>query len=140
MYRHQPIHERLPLLGEYSFSSLEAPHRLVTFLNKTLKRKGIIFGLTQTASHEFRLSVYDLVLKEAGVRSTGPGALPASGSGSHAGKGRSGLVSFDESGPDESGPDEADGDGPDADGPMDPDDPADAGESEGDDAGGDSDG
>lgn len=135
MYRHEPIHERLPLLGEYSFSSLEAPHRLVTFLNKTLKRRGIIFGLTQTASHEFRLSVYDLILKEAGVRSTGPGALPASGPGSHAGKGRSGLVYFDQA-----GPDEADGDGPDADGPMDPDEPADAGESEGDDAGGDTNG
>ena len=64
MDRHQPIHEHLPLLGEFTFSAPEAPHRLVTFLNKTLKRRGIIFGLTQLAPREFKFSVYDLMLKE----------------------------------------------------------------------------
>ncbi|MGE5591793.1 MAG: DUF4264 family protein [Bacillota bacterium] len=97
MYRHQPIHEHLPLLGEYSFSSLEAPHRLVTFLNKTMKRRGIIFGLTQTASHEFKLSVYDLMLKESGATRSGRAAGSAVGSP----EGRPGLASFVEEGPDE---------------------------------------
>lgn len=68
MYRHAPIHESLPLLGEYTFSAVELPHRLITFLNKTLKRRGIIFGLTQIAPREFKLSIYDLVLKEAEER------------------------------------------------------------------------
>lgn len=78
MYSHQPIHEHLPLLGEFTFTAQEAPVHLVTFLNKTLKRRGIIFGLTQLAPREFKLSVYDLVLKEsagnvaaAGVAGTG---------------------------------------------------------------------
>lgn len=103
MYRHQPIHEHLPLLGEYSFSSLEAPHRLVTFLNKTLKRRGIIFGLTQTASHEFKLSVYDLMLKEPGAKRSGR----AAGSAAEPAEGRPGLASFVEEGPDQADDDVA---------------------------------
>ncbi|MHB9146240.1 MAG: DUF4264 family protein [Symbiobacteriia bacterium] len=79
MYNHQPIHDHLPLLGEFTFTAAEAPHRLVTFLNKTLKRRGIIFGLTQLAPHEFKFSIYDLMAKENGGADASVPGLSGSG-------------------------------------------------------------
>ncbi|HAZ21524.1 MAG TPA: DUF4264 domain-containing protein, partial [Firmicutes bacterium] len=39
-------HTKLPILGEKSFRLKGETHQLVTFLNKTLKDRDLIFGLT----------------------------------------------------------------------------------------------
>lgn len=41
------LHRGLPLLAEERFQAPLSPHRLVTFLNRALKRRGLVFGLTQ---------------------------------------------------------------------------------------------
>lgn len=53
-----PVHESLPLLAEERFQAPVAAHRLVTFLNRSLKRRGLVFGLTQDGS-EVRIRIYD---------------------------------------------------------------------------------
>lgn len=53
-----PIHSPLPVLGEARLRFSEPPYELVTFLNQTLKRRGLIFGLRQAGPSEFELRVY----------------------------------------------------------------------------------
>jgi hypothetical protein len=53
-----PAHGSLPLLAEERFPGPIAPHRLVTFLTRSLKRRGLIFGLSQEGD-EVRLSIYE---------------------------------------------------------------------------------
>lgn len=48
----------LPVLGRGSFSLEGEVHQLVTFLNKTLKDRDLIFGLTRSEG-VYSLTVYD---------------------------------------------------------------------------------
>lgn len=50
--------DRLQHLASETFSLSGDVHRLITFLNQSLKHKGFIFGLTRTESGEFGVSVY----------------------------------------------------------------------------------
>lgn len=50
--------DRLQHLASETFSLSGDVHRLITFLNQSLKRKGYIFGLTRTESGEFGISIY----------------------------------------------------------------------------------
>lgn len=50
-------HDKLKLLGKRLFDRFEA-YQLVTFLNQTLKDKGIIFGVRLVDGH-YEISVYD---------------------------------------------------------------------------------
>lgn len=61
-----PVHTSLP---ERAHLDLTAPFelfRIITFLNRTLKRDGYVFGLTQSGDHA-AITVYD-------TREGGPGA------------------------------------------------------------------
>lgn len=51
-------HEQLPLLAEGSFHLPAEVHRVVTFLNRTLKKRGLIFGLRRSGD-AYVLSIYD---------------------------------------------------------------------------------
>jgi hypothetical protein len=51
-------HEHLPLLASDTFEFPKDTHRLVTFLNRNLKERGLIFGLRRQGS-EYHLSIYD---------------------------------------------------------------------------------
>ncbi|MCG0237856.1 MAG: YpmA family protein [Firmicutes bacterium] len=51
-------HEPLPLLGETVLDNPPDLVRLVTFLNRTLKSAGFVFGLRQLPDGRFRLAVY----------------------------------------------------------------------------------
>lgn len=55
----KPIHEGLVPLAEQRFSFSAAPYQLVTFLNQTLKARGLIFGLREAAPGVYTISVYD---------------------------------------------------------------------------------
>lgn len=61
----KPIHEGLIPLAEQRFTFTEAPYQLVTFLNRSLKMRGFIFGLRQIAPGEYSISVYDIDEQEA---------------------------------------------------------------------------
>lgn len=50
-------HEKLPLLGEGSFRLPEEAPRLVTLLNRTLKKRGVIFGLRREKEN-YVFSIY----------------------------------------------------------------------------------
>lgn len=50
--------DSLPILAEATFERSTPPYQWVTFLNKTLKRRGFTFGVTEEAD-TFRLTVYD---------------------------------------------------------------------------------
>lgn len=52
-------HEQLPVIGQTNLPAQPDPVQLVTFLNRTLKRRGLIFGLRQLADGNYRLVVYD---------------------------------------------------------------------------------
>lgn len=54
----RPVHQPLPVLGEARLRFSEPPYELVTFLNQTLKRRGLIFGLRQVGANEYELRVY----------------------------------------------------------------------------------
>jgi len=51
-------HTKLPVLGEKSFRLKGETHQLVTFLNKTLKDRDLIFGLTLDGL-KYRIIIYD---------------------------------------------------------------------------------
>lgn len=51
-------HTKLPILGEKSFRLKGETHQLVTFLNKTLKDRDLIFGLTLDGTN-YRIIIYD---------------------------------------------------------------------------------
>ena len=40
-------------------------HRVTTFLNRALKRRGFIFGLTRESDGELRITVYESACSEA---------------------------------------------------------------------------
>lgn len=61
----QPIHGELPLLGEARLRLSAPPYELVTFLNRTLKGRGLVFGLRQAGPGEYELRVYDELLPSA---------------------------------------------------------------------------
>lgn len=50
--------DRLQHLASETFKLSGDVHRLITFLNQSLKRKGFIFGLTRAETGEFGVSVY----------------------------------------------------------------------------------
>lgn len=52
---------RIDVLGEKSFEFRDDAHQVVTFLNKTLKYRDLIFGLTQNDDGTFRLKIYEVV-------------------------------------------------------------------------------
>jgi|GEM_PF-1205659 hypothetical protein len=58
-----PQHTQLPILGEKSFRLEGETYQLVTFLNKTLKDRDLIFGLTLDGS-KYRIIIYDSSGKE----------------------------------------------------------------------------
>lgn len=77
----KPIHEGLVPLAEQRFTFSEAPYQLVTFLNQTLKGRGLIFGLRRAAPGLYSISVYDASDQaRAAAPSAAPGT-PADGSG-----------------------------------------------------------
>lgn len=49
--------DTLPVLSEAVFGKEAKPYEWVTFLNRTLKRSGLIFGVTAEESG-FRLTIY----------------------------------------------------------------------------------
>lgn len=55
-------HEPLPLLDKATFVSREVPYKLITFLNRTLKKRGVIFGLKEIGETgegvEYEIRVY----------------------------------------------------------------------------------
>lgn len=55
----KPIHEGLVPLAEQRFAFADAPYKLITFLNQTLKGRGLIFGLRQAGPGLYSISVYD---------------------------------------------------------------------------------
>jgi len=59
-------HEPLPLLGETVLENPPDPVRLVTFLNRTLKSAGLVFGLKQLPDGRFRLAVYQTEARSGG--------------------------------------------------------------------------
>lgn len=50
-------HGRLKLLGHRVFDKFEA-YQIVTFLNQTLKERGLIFGVRMVDGH-YELAIYD---------------------------------------------------------------------------------
>lgn len=50
-------HEPLPVVAEASFAKDAPPHVWVTFLNRSLKRQGFTFGVTETEG-AFSLTIY----------------------------------------------------------------------------------
>lgn len=53
----RPVHQSLPLLAEERFAAPLQAHRLVTFLNRALKGRGLVFGLSQDGE-EARIRIY----------------------------------------------------------------------------------
>ncbi|MCY0880370.1 MAG: DUF4264 family protein [Firmicutes bacterium] len=51
-------HEKLLTVAQRRFTGF-TPHQVVTFLNQTLKERGLIFGLRQM-DDAYELSVYDI--------------------------------------------------------------------------------
>ena len=51
-------HEHLPLLASDTFNLPDDTHHLVTFLNRNLKERGLIFGLRRQGN-DFILNIYD---------------------------------------------------------------------------------
>ncbi|HHV07146.1 MAG TPA: DUF4264 family protein [Firmicutes bacterium] len=51
-------HQHLPLLASDTFELPEDVHHLITFLNKTLKCRGLIFGL-QRKDNAFVFNIYE---------------------------------------------------------------------------------
>ena len=56
----KPIHENLPVLGDGRFKFADPPYQLITFLNQTLKDRGLVFGLRRVGEAEYRVSVYEV--------------------------------------------------------------------------------
>lgn len=48
-------------IASQSFGVDDGLHRVVTFLNKSLKGRGLIFGLTRERTEELRITVYEVV-------------------------------------------------------------------------------
>lgn len=56
-----PAEDKLELIATKSFKSYEEMYRVVDFLNKTLKDKKVIFGLTKDKSKDtMSISVYEI--------------------------------------------------------------------------------
>lgn len=70
----KPIHEGLVPLAEKRFAFSEAPYQLVTFLNQTLKGRGLIFGLRQAAPGLYNVSIYDVADQDRAGAGAAPGA------------------------------------------------------------------
>lgn len=54
----RPVHGPLPILGEGEFHEPVQLHRVVTFLNRTFKGRGYVFGLRVDEDGTVRLTVY----------------------------------------------------------------------------------
>lgn len=52
---------KIETLGSQSFSLPDEVHRLVTFLNKTLKRRDLIFGLNLNPDGTYRITIYEVI-------------------------------------------------------------------------------
>lgn len=48
-------------IASQSFGSNDGLHRVVTFLNKSLKGRGLIFGLTRDRADKLRITVYEVI-------------------------------------------------------------------------------
>ncbi|MDA8204562.1 MAG: DUF4264 family protein [Thermaerobacter sp.] len=57
-------HDKLTLLAQRRFEGF-TPYQVVTFLNQSLKSRGLIFGLRQFGD-DFELTVYDAYDKSDG--------------------------------------------------------------------------
>lgn len=53
-----PVHTALPVLASGRFDATWPPWRLVTFLNRSLKDRGLVFGLSM-AGGEAMVTIYD---------------------------------------------------------------------------------
>lgn len=53
-----PVHTALPVVASARFDATWPPWRLVTFLNRSLKDRGLVFGLS-LAGDEAVVTVYD---------------------------------------------------------------------------------
>jgi|LSQX01.2.fsa_nt_gb hypothetical protein len=51
-------HDHLPVLASDTFKLPADAHKLVTFLNRALKERGLIFGLRRQGD-DFTLTIYD---------------------------------------------------------------------------------
>ncbi len=51
-------HSRLELLASRQFSNYEDMYKVVDFLNKTLKDRSLIFGLTKDRNGMMTISIY----------------------------------------------------------------------------------
>ncbi len=58
-----PPERQIITLGEQSLPPDSPPHSLVTFLNKTLKSHGYIFGLSRNQDGDQVWTIYQLVEK-----------------------------------------------------------------------------
>lgn len=50
---------KLRLLASCTFASYDDMYKIVDFLNKTLKYKRVIFGLTKDTEGKMRISIYE---------------------------------------------------------------------------------
>lgn len=51
-------HQKLTALGQRRFHGF-TPHQVVTFLNQTLKERGVIFGL-RLLDGDYEITIYDV--------------------------------------------------------------------------------
>lgn len=59
MIKFKPQHEGLRVIARGTFTFDEPPYKLITFLNRALKKKGFIFGVTRNDDTEYTITVYD---------------------------------------------------------------------------------
>lgn len=52
-------HQPLPVLAEAQFGPDALPYQLITFLNRTLKARGLIFGLRLAPGGGYVVTIYD---------------------------------------------------------------------------------
>lgn len=52
---------RIDVLGEKAFAFRDDAHHIVTFLNKTLKYRNLIFGLSLNDDQSYNLRIYEVV-------------------------------------------------------------------------------
>ncbi|MGC7847181.1 YpmA family protein [Desulforudis sp. 1088] len=59
MTKQQSGRSRLEMIANQSFAAYDEMYRVVDFLNKALKNRGLIFGLTQEKDGSMTIAIYN---------------------------------------------------------------------------------
>ncbi|MEW6726406.1 MAG: YpmA family protein [Bacillota bacterium] len=59
MTKQQSGRNRLEMIANQSFAAYDEMYRVVDFLNKALKNRGLIFGLTQEKDGSMTIAIYN---------------------------------------------------------------------------------